>query len=203
MNKKLVLILIVINKIYATGNLYTQITNQFAATNFDYVTTTYLNSSIDILYNFENTNFVIGSSIGSIYGTTDTFYSSNGTNYKSNFSIPYGAILFGLEFKPNKNFANMTLIRFAKSFDGDSNCIAEGSGVCNPVNSNLNLMQIGFRNSTMYFFNKNIYMSFNAGLDINQFTFSPAFNINPINTTSSRTYHNPGPNLGFSIGYEF
>ena len=55
-----VLILIKAPNVFGDNNLYLQATTQVAATNFDYVSTSYYNSSIEGFYNFESSPFIIG-----------------------------------------------------------------------------------------------------------------------------------------------
>jgi hypothetical protein len=188
---------------FSANSFYLQATTQIAATNFDYVSTYYFNSSLEGMYNFKNSPFIIGAGIGQIYGTTDSLYVPNGGSFNSTFSIPYVSILGGVLFNPLPKIKNVTTVRLAQSFSGQSNCNASSGYVCNPESSSVNLLQLGFRNSTMYFFTPRFYMAFNAGLDINSFTFSPSFSSTSSPPVSSRTYHSPGPNLGLSIGYSF
>ena len=189
---------------YASNNIYIQATEQLAVTNFDYVTTMYFNTSIEGFYNFESTNFIVGGGIGTINSTTDTFYANNGGQYNSVFAVPYVSILGGFMFKPLPKIRNTTILRLAQSFSGRSTCNSGNSlAICNPATSDTNITQIGARNSTMYFFTPNFYASFNVGIDLNSFVFTPAFSVNPDNVIQSRTYHNPGPNLGLSLGFNF
>ncbi len=185
------------------NNFYLQATTQIAATNFDYISTYYYNSSFEGFYNFKNSPFLVGGGLGEIYGTTDNLYENNGGTYNSHFTIPYVSMFAGLLFHPMPKINNITTFRIGYSFLGQSTCNASLGYECNPSTSSVNLMQIGFRNSTMYSFTSNIYAAFNAGLDINNFTFSPGFSINPNVSIPSRKYNNPGPNLGFSIGVSF
>lgn len=182
---------------------YFQATTQLAATNFDYVSSSYFNSSIEGFYNFESSPFIIGAGIGQIYGTTDNLYLSNSQFFNSSFNVPYLTIFGGVLLRPIPKIKNVTAFRIAQSFSGSSNCNPSSGYTCNPSTSSVNLLQFGVRNSTMYFFTSNFYASFNAGVDINNFTFSPAFSTSNATPISSRSYNNPGPNLGFSVGYNF
>lgn len=203
---KLILVLISMDFNYSfakDNNTYLQFTTQVAATNFDYVSSYYLNSSFEGFYNFESTPFIVGGGIGEIYGTTDNLYADNGGVYNSSFGIPYITIFGGILLRPISKVKNVTTFRIAQSVSGSSTCNPSAGYSCNPASSSVNLFQLGFRNSTMYFFTDNFYASFNAGMDINNFTFSPGFSENPDTMISSRTYYNPGPNIGFSIGTSF
>jgi hypothetical protein len=188
---------------FSANNFYLQANTQVAATNFDYVSTYYLNSSVEAMYNFTNSPFIVGGGFGEIYGTTDSLYASNGGSFNSSFTVPYVTIMGGVLFNPLPRIKNVTTVRIAQSFSGQSNCNASSGYICNPESSSVDLTQLGFRNSTMYFFTPSFYMAFNAGLDINSFTFSPSFSSTSSPPVSSRTYHSPGPNLGLSIGYSF
>ena len=107
-------------------------------------------------------------------------------------------------FKPLPKIRNMTILRFAQSFSGQSTCNGQNSlAICNPQTSGVSLFQLGARNSTMYFFTPNFYATLNVGGDLNQFIFTPSFSVNPDNYVPSRTYHNPSPNIGLSIGFDF
>jgi hypothetical protein len=198
-----VLILTKAPNVFGDNNFYLQATTQIAATNFDYVSTSYYNSSIEGYYNFENSPFIIGGGFGQIYGTTDNLYTSNGGVYNSSFTVPYLNVFAGIMLRPLPKIRNITTFRVAQSISGQSNCNPSLGYACNPTNSSVNLFQLGFRNSTMYFFTSNIYAAFNAGMDINAFTFTPGFSINPDTKIANREYNNPGPNIGFSIGVNF
>jgi hypothetical protein len=207
LKSSLALVLLMVNFSYINAkdnNFYIQATEQLAVTNFDYVTTLYFNTSLEAFYNFESSNFVVGGGLGTINSTTDTFFASNGAQYNSKFAVPYATLFGGFMFKPLPKIRNTTVLRLAQSFWGRSSCDAQsGAAGCNPANSDLGIIQIGARSSTMYFFTPNLYASFNIGLDLNSFKFSPAFSVNPDNLIRSRTYHNPGPNLGLSLGVNF
>ena len=200
-----IMVALVVNSpsVFSENNFYLQVTTQLAATNFDYVSTYYYNSSIEGFYNFDKTPFIVGSGIGQIYGTTDNLYADNGGVYNSNFTIPYISLFAGILFHPLPRIRNITIFRVTQSLSGHSSCNPSSGYICNPASSSVDLMQIGFRNSTMYFFTPNFYVAFNAGLDINDFKFSPGFSSNPNVPIPNREYNNPGPNLGFSIGVNF
>jgi len=69
-----VLIFIKAPNVFSDNNFYLQATTQVAATNFDYVSTYYYNSSIEGFYNFESSPFIIGGGFGQIYGTTAMYF---------------------------------------------------------------------------------------------------------------------------------
>lgn len=199
----LVLIFIKAPNVFGENNFYLQATTQVAATNFDYVSTYYYNTSIEGFYNFESSPFIVGGGIGQMFGTTDDLYANNGGVYNSSFAIPYLSVFAGIMFRPLPKIRNVTLFRLAQSISGGSNCNASAGFSCNPENSSVNLRQIGARNSTMYFFTSNFYAAFNVGMDLNNFNFSPGFSINPDVPIANRVYYNPGPNVGFSVGVNF
>ncbi len=186
---------------FAANNFYLQATTQLAATNFDYISASYYNSSIEGLYNFESTPFIVGVGLGQIHATTDNLYEANGGVYNSNFTLPYVSILAGVLLRPLPKISSITTFKVAQSFSERSTCNASTGYSCN--HGSVDLMMIGFRSNLMYYFTPNFYASFNAGLDINNFSFSPGFSSNPAISISKREYTNPGPNLGFSIGTSF
>jgi len=198
-----VLIFIKAPNVFSDNNFYLQATTQVAATNFDYVSTYYYNSSIEGFYNFESSPFIIGGGFGQIYGTTDNLYANNGGVYNSSFAVPYISAFAGIILRPLPKIRNITTFRIAQSVSGQSNCNPSLGYACNPSNSSVNLLQLGFRNSTMYFFTPNFYAAFNGGMDINEFTFTPGFSTNPDTPIANRKYNNPGPNIGFSVGINF
>lgn len=198
-----VLIFIKAPSVFGERNFYLQATTQLAATNFDYTSTYYYNSSIEGFYNFESSPFIVGGGVGEIYGTTDNLYANNGGVYYSSFVLPYLSSFVGIMLSPLPKIKNITIIRIAQSMSGQSSCNPSAGYRCNPSNSSVDLLQLGFRNSTIYFFTPNFYVAFNAGLDINNFNFSPGFSTNPDIPIANREYNNPGPNIGFSVGINF
>lgn len=164
-----------------------------------------------LLYNFDNSPFIVGGKVGYATGNSDTIYTIDSgapqgiNSYTRTSTNPFVGISGGAVLNIANNFKSMILVNVQKSIGAsyNVNCQYNTSICVNQSGNQLNILSFGIENDFLYSISTNWLLGLNTGLLYSTTTFNNYTSLNNTAFTSSRTGTSTMPYIGFSLGYKF